>query len=97
MFWYRRGKKLFNFHMCIKGKKSGGDERHKEEEGGGHDEEINMRKSERKREKSRGEGGGDKKGGTGTTLISYENTASNLAVLFIQTMSASNYPTQATN
>lgn len=57
-----------------------------------------MRKSERKREKSRGEGGGDKKGGGGmTTLISYENTASNLAVLFIQTMSASNYPTQATN
>lgn len=55
-----------------------------------------MRKSERKREKSRGEGGGDKKGGGGT-LISYENTASNLAVLFIQTMSASNYPTQATN
>lgn len=31
------------------------------------------------------------------TLISYQNTGSNLAALFIQTMSASNYPVQATN
>lgn len=31
------------------------------------------------------------------TLISYQNTGSNLAAPFIQTMSASNYPEQATN
>lgn len=52
----------------------------------------------REREKKVGERGVETRGGGGTTtLISYENTASNLAVLFIQTMSASNYPTQATN
>lgn len=53
---------------------------------GTHDEEINMHKSQRERRE------GKKK-----TLISYQNTGSNLAALFIQTMSASNYPMQATN
>lgn len=52
---------------------------------GKHDEEINKQKSwEERRE-------GEK------TLISYQNTGSNLAAPFIQTMSASNYPEQATN
>lgn len=35
--------------------------------------------------------------GKKTTLISYQNTGSNLAVLFIQTMSVSNYHMRATN
>lgn len=73
-----------------KGKR--GDERQKD--GGQHDEEINMHKSKRVKKKKgkKGETRRKKK-----TLISYQNTASNLAVLFIQTMSASNYPVQATN
>lgn len=51
---------------------------------GKHDEEINMQKTQSRRQE---------KG----TLISYQNTGSNLAALFMQTMSASNYPMQATN
>lgn len=40
---------------------------------------------------------GEKRSRKKTTLISYQNTGSNLAALFTQTMSASNYPMQATN
>lgn len=49
-------------------------------EGGTHDEEINMEEGRRGKKKNQ---------------FQYQNTGSNLAALFIQTVLESNYPMQA--
>lgn len=64
-FGIEGGKKLFNFHMCIKGKKSGGDERHKEEEWGGDMMKRLTCARVREREKKVGERGVETRRGGG--------------------------------